>query len=56
MRRVGLLMWYPEGDVEGQASAAAFQRRLQELGWTEGRNVQIDSLGWRRPQQGADLR
>jgi putative tryptophan/tyrosine transport system substrate-binding protein len=43
MRRVGLLMGYPEGDVEGQASAAAFQRRLQELGWTEGRNVQIDS-------------
>jgi putative ABC transport system substrate-binding protein len=32
MRRIGLLMGYPEGDVEGQASAAAFQRRLQELG------------------------
>jgi putative tryptophan/tyrosine transport system substrate-binding protein len=42
MRRVGLLMGYPEGDIEGQASAAAFQRRLQELGWTEGRNIQID--------------
>jgi putative ABC transport system substrate-binding protein len=42
MRRVGLLMGYPEGDVEGQASAAAFERRLQELGWTEGRNIQID--------------
>jgi putative ABC transport system substrate-binding protein len=42
-RRVGLLMGYPEGDVEGQASAAAFQRRLQELGWTEGRNIQIDT-------------
>jgi ABC-type uncharacterized transport system substrate-binding protein len=43
MRRVGLLMGYPEGDVEGQASAAAFQRRLEELGWTEGRNIQIDT-------------
>jgi hypothetical protein len=43
MRRVGLLMGYPEGDVEGQASAAAFQRRLEELGWTEGRNVHIDT-------------
>jgi hypothetical protein len=31
MRRAGLLMGYPEGDVEGQASVAAFQRRLQEL-------------------------
>ena|SRR5436190_7872200 len=43
MRRVGLLMGYPEGDVEGKASAAAFQLRLQELGWTEGRNIQIDT-------------
>jgi putative ABC transport system substrate-binding protein len=43
MRRVGLLMGYPEGDFEGQASAAAFQRRLEELGWTEGRNIQIDT-------------
>ena len=43
MRRVGLLMGFPEGDAEGQASAVAFQRRLQELGWTEGRNIQIDT-------------
>ena len=42
-RRVGLLMGYPEGDAEGQASAAAFLLRLQELGWTEGRNIQIDT-------------
>jgi hypothetical protein len=31
-----------EGDVEGQASVAAFQERLLELGWTKGRNIQID--------------
>jgi putative ABC transport system substrate-binding protein len=43
MRRVGLLMGYPEGDAEGQASAAAFLLRLQELGWTDGRNIQIDT-------------
>jgi putative tryptophan/tyrosine transport system substrate-binding protein len=43
MRRVGLLMGYPEGDVEGEASAAAFQQRLQQLGWTEGRNIQIET-------------
>jgi putative ABC transport system substrate-binding protein len=42
MPRVGLLMGYPEGDAEGQNSVAAFQRGLQELGWTEGRNFRID--------------
>jgi putative tryptophan/tyrosine transport system substrate-binding protein len=43
MWRVGLLMGYPEGDAEGQASAAAFQQHLQELGWAEGRNIKIDT-------------
>jgi putative ABC transport system substrate-binding protein len=42
MRRVGMLLGFTEGDAEGQASLAAFQRRLQELGWTEGRNIRID--------------
>jgi putative ABC transport system substrate-binding protein len=42
MRRIGLLLGFPEGDVEGEASVAAFQQRLQELGWTKGRNIQID--------------
>ena len=42
MRRIGLLPGYAEGDVEGQASVAAFQERLQELGWTKGRNIRID--------------
>jgi putative tryptophan/tyrosine transport system substrate-binding protein len=31
-----------EADIEGQASVAAFQQRLQELGWTIGRNILID--------------
>jgi hypothetical protein len=43
MRRVGLLMGYPEGDAEGQANLAAFRRGLQELGWIEGRNIRIDT-------------
>jgi ABC-type uncharacterized transport system substrate-binding protein len=43
MRRVGLLMGYPEGDAQGQASLAAFKQGLQDLGWTEGRNIQIDT-------------
>jgi putative tryptophan/tyrosine transport system substrate-binding protein len=42
LRRVGLLLGFPEGDVEGEASVAAFQQRLQELGWTVGRNIWID--------------
>jgi putative tryptophan/tyrosine transport system substrate-binding protein len=42
MRRIGLLPGYAEGDTEGQASVAAFEERLQELGWTKGRNIRID--------------
>ena len=38
MRRVGMLMGYPENDLEGQAHTAAFREQLQTLGWTEGRN------------------
>ena len=30
------------GDPEGQARVAAFQQGLQQLGWTDGRNVRID--------------
>jgi putative ABC transport system substrate-binding protein len=42
MRRVGMLLPYREGDAEGQAVVAAFQRGLQDLGWTAGRNIQFD--------------
>jgi putative tryptophan/tyrosine transport system substrate-binding protein len=41
-RRVGLLMGTAD-DPEGQARVTAFKRRLQELGWTEGRNIQIET-------------
>jgi putative ABC transport system substrate-binding protein len=43
MRRVGVLMGPAVDDPEGQARIAAFLQRLQQLGWTEGRNVQIDT-------------
>jgi len=43
LRRVALLMGFPEGDAEGMACASAFQRRLEELGWRDGRNIQIDT-------------
>ena len=41
MRRVGVLMNQAANDPEGQARIAAFLQGLQQLGWTEGRNVQI---------------
>jgi putative ABC transport system substrate-binding protein len=43
MRRVGLLMGYPEGQAEGQAMLASLQRGLRDLGWTEGRNLRIEA-------------
>ena len=43
MRRIGVLMAYAESDREGQAWVAAFWEGLQKLGWTEGRNIRIDT-------------
>jgi putative tryptophan/tyrosine transport system substrate-binding protein len=43
MRRIGVLMGYPEGDLEAQAYFTAFREGLQKLGWTEGRNIRIDT-------------
>jgi putative ABC transport system substrate-binding protein len=42
MRRIGVLMNLASDDTEGQARLAAFHQGLQRLGWTVGRNVQID--------------
>jgi putative ABC transport system substrate-binding protein len=42
MRRIGVLLAFPESDLERQPRVAAFQKGLQELGWTDGRNVRID--------------
>src|SRR6478736_10505211 len=43
MRRIGVLMAYAESDPEGQALVAAFREGLQTLGWTESRNIRIDT-------------
>src|SRR5260370_32848125 len=43
MRRIGVLMNRAANDPDGQARLAAFQQNLQQLGWSEGRNVRIDS-------------
>jgi putative ABC transport system substrate-binding protein len=42
MRRIGVLMNRAADDAEGQAFVAAFQQALQQLGWSDGRNVRID--------------
>jgi len=34
---------FPETDSEAQAVVAAFGEELQKLGWTEGRNIRIDT-------------
>jgi putative ABC transport system substrate-binding protein len=37
-----MLLPYSQGDADGQAVLAAFQRRLQDLGWIEGRNIRFE--------------
>jgi putative ABC transport system substrate-binding protein len=42
MRRIGVLMAISADDAEAQARIAAFVHGLQQLGWTVGKNVQVD--------------
>jgi len=42
VRRVGVLENRAADDPEGKARLALFQQGLEELGWTDGRNVRID--------------
>src|SRR5215469_15411971 len=42
VRRIGVLMHLPENDPEAQARMRALLQGLQQLGWTEGRNLRID--------------
>jgi putative ABC transport system substrate-binding protein len=43
VRRIGLLMAFAESDQEGQSWVAALREELRKLGWTEGRNIEIDT-------------
>jgi putative tryptophan/tyrosine transport system substrate-binding protein len=42
MRRIGVLMGVAD-DREGQARVTALKQGLEDLGWTEGRNIQIET-------------
>jgi len=42
MGRIGLLMGTAD-DREGQARVTVLKQRLEELGWTDGRNIQIET-------------
>jgi putative ABC transport system substrate-binding protein len=52
VRRIGVLIGLAESDPEGQARVGGLRQGLQELGWIDGRNVQIDY----RWADNADLR
>jgi putative tryptophan/tyrosine transport system substrate-binding protein len=43
MRRIGALMSVAADDPEGKARFTAFQQGLQQLGWSDGRNVRIET-------------
>ena len=42
MRRIGMLITTREDDVEGQTRVALLRQGLKELGWIEGRNINVD--------------
>jgi len=43
MRRIGVLMYLPADDPEGQARLAALAQGLKQLGWSDGGNLRIDT-------------
>jgi putative ABC transport system substrate-binding protein len=43
VRRVGVLMGLTADNADGQARLAAFLQSLQQLGWTDGHNMRIDT-------------
>ena len=42
LRRIGILMPFPDSDAAYRARVRAFRQELARLGWSEGGNVQID--------------
>jgi putative tryptophan/tyrosine transport system substrate-binding protein len=41
-RHIGVLITTPENEPNGQARFAAFLQGMQQLGWSDGRNLRID--------------
>src|SRR2546427_12653519 len=42
LRRIGVIMGFAETDPVWRAYLATFRQRLQEFGWSEGRNIRFD--------------
>jgi putative tryptophan/tyrosine transport system substrate-binding protein len=42
MRRVGVLIAFPENNPNAQTYVTAFAQALERLGWVEGKNIRID--------------
>ena len=45
VRRIGVVVLEAADDPQAQATVGAFKQTLQQLGWSEGRNLQIDVRG-----------
>jgi ABC-type uncharacterized transport system substrate-binding protein len=43
LRRIGILTGFTSDDPGGQARLTAFAQALQQLGWTDGRNLRIET-------------
>ena len=42
IRRIGVLMMYPESDPQGQLRATVFRREIEKAGWTIGGNLEVN--------------
>ena len=56
VRRVGVLLSLSADDPQGQARLKAFVQGLQQLGWTDGRNIRIDTRWSAGNERGAGSR
>ena len=45
IRRIGVIVNVAADDTEALASIAAFKESMQQLGWSEGRNLRVDFRG-----------
>jgi putative tryptophan/tyrosine transport system substrate-binding protein len=46
MRRIGVLMAWPESDREARSEFASFAQELKKLGWAENGNLRTDTRWW----------